>query len=162
MIRCPRCDADNRNVARFCGHCGISLEAGPDGQRRAGALRAPDAISPPAGYTPILGAAHLYFRTESSMGGATLIDTEGLRLTVFNAGYALRDVRLHVSGDGHDGSAILSHDIELETFSRGEKIACEIPSYLVPSPLGALRVALAEAAFAPHTAAPGSSKGANP
>lgn len=147
MHVCPRCQAANRDTARFCAECGMALEAGVDGTHRAGRVRHPRPAAVPAGMVPVEQAAQLYAAWESALGGPALIGTEGLRVTVFNAGYALEDVTLRVTGCGRDSQTAFSQDCEIADLPHGGQVQIEIPSYDLAEPVRTLRVVLVAAGF---------------
>ena len=149
--QCPRCQASNRKVARFCARCGLALEVGVDGTRRAGRVRHPRPVAVPEGCSPCRDAADLHYRTESSLGGETLIATEGLNVLVFNAGYSLREVVFNVSGEGRDGQELFAVERTVEELPQGKQVPLEVPSYELPAPLKTLRVSLMSAEFTPET-----------
>lgn len=144
---CPRCLCRNRDIARFCARCGLSLEIGVDGTRRAGRIRHPRPAVVPDGYLPVDGAADLHFRSESSLGGETLIETEGLSVVVFNAGYALREVELAVRGEGSGGKELFNVVHSVGELAQARGVSVEIPSYELPAPLRELKLALVSAEF---------------
>jgi hypothetical protein len=147
---CPRCRASNRDIARFCARCGLSLQAGLDGIRRAGRIRHPRPAPAPDGYVPCRDAADLYYHSESSLGGEVLISTEGVNVIVFNAGYPLREVVFDVRGEGKDGKELFAVERTVQELPQGKDISLEIPSYELPGPMGALKVSLVSAAFGPE------------
>jgi hypothetical protein len=144
---CPRCKTANREVARFCARCGLSLDIGVDGSRRGGQVRHPRPTTVPRDYRPCDQAADLYYRTESSSGGQTLIATEGVNVLVFNSGYLLRQVVLEVRGEGDGGRELFSVERTVDELPQGKEVAVEIPSYELPAPLRTLAVRLVSAEF---------------
>lgn len=144
---CPRCQTENRGVARFCGSCGLTLEPGVGGSHEAGRVRHPRPAELPPGFIPCGDAAQLYFRWESSLGGDALIGTEGLKVTLFNAGYALEQAVFSVRGEGRDGAVVLEQEYTLESLPRGREVAIEVPSYELSEPMRVLKVALVSAQF---------------
>lgn len=144
---CPRCQAPNPEIARYCAHCGLSLEVGVDGTRGAGRVRHPRPATVPDGYLPCDHAVQLYYRSESSLGGDVLIGTEGVNVIVFNAGYSLREVVLALGGTGKDGKELFAVERTAEQLPQGEEVSLEIPSYELPAPLRALKVSLVSAEF---------------
>ena len=145
---CPRCHSANRSAARYCARCGLGLDAGVDGSRAAGRVKQAQSLPVPAGYVPVADAAHLYYHWESSLGGGTLIGTEGLMVTIFNAGYALRDVVLTLTGLGRDSEVVFIVDETVRELLRGGKAAVEVPSYMMSEPMRTLNAALRSAEFA--------------
>ena len=141
---CPRCHTVNREVAHFCARCGLSLE---DGSRRAGQVRHPRPVTVPDQCLPCEGAADLYYRSESSLGGETLIATEGINVLVFNRGYPLREVVLEVRGEGDGGRELFTVERTVDELPQGKDVAVEIPSYELPAPLRTLTVTLRSAEF---------------
>jgi hypothetical protein len=145
---CPRCQSANRAAAKFCARCGLSLETGVDGTRRAGRLRDARPLPAPPGLVPVEGAANLYFRWESAFGGEPVLGTEGVQVLLFNAGYSLRNVLLDVRGDGRDGAEVFAVEQPVAELPRGGRAAFEVGSYLIPAALRVVRVALVSAEFA--------------
>lgn len=145
-LTCPRCRRINLQVARFCSTCGLSLACGPGG-REAGRIVHPEPLPPPAGFEALADAEGLHYAWESAWGSAPLIGTEPLRLELFNAGYALKEVMLEVRGVDREGKPALRCMRELEKWDRGQHIVLEIPSYDIAAPLHALDVRLARAEF---------------
>ena len=80
---CPRCETVNCEIARFCARCGMSLAKGVGGPRTAGRVRHPRPTTAPEGCRLCEGTADLYYRSESSLGGAALLATEGVNVLVF-------------------------------------------------------------------------------
>jgi len=145
--QCPRCHAENRDIARFCARCGLVLAVGLDGTRRAGRIRHPQGVAVPDGYASCAEAADLHYRWESSLGGEALLGTEGINIFVFNSGYPLREVVFSVHGEGRDARELFAVERTVEELPQGEEIALEIPSYELPAPLGGLKVSLVSAEF---------------
>jgi hypothetical protein len=121
-----------------------------DGVQPAGRIRHPRAAAVPEGYTRCRDAADLYYRSESSLGGDVLIATEGINVLVFNAGYPLREVVLEVRGEGEEGRELFTVERVVKVLPRAEDVSVEIPSYELPAPLRALKIALVSAEFAPE------------
>lgn len=144
---CPRCHTSNRDIARFCARCGLLLDGGVNGTRPAGRIRHPRPTTVPDGYEPCRDAADLYYRSESSLGGEVLIDTEGVNVIVFNSGYPLREIVLEVRGEGKDGQELFTVERTVEELSQGKEVSLEIPSYELAAPLGAVKVSLLSAEF---------------
>lgn len=142
---CPRCGATNLAVARYCSQCGLTLGAGAT----PGHIPHPDPAPTPPEFTPCEDASHLYFRSESALGGPVLIETEGVRVTVFNAGFALREAQFELLGEGRDGAGLFAESCNAPELACGASIVFEVPSYLVSEPLRRLRVRLIRAEFAP-------------
>lgn len=154
---CPRCRSENRDDARFCALCGLSLLAERDGPLEAGRVRHPAPAPIPPGLNPVSDAVLLYFGWAPSLGGLT--ETESLTLRLFNAGYALQNVRLDVRGEGPDGRVVLARGYDVEHLPRAGEVSVGVPSYDIGGPLRVLRVALSSAEFAPDHDDPGTSKG---
>jgi hypothetical protein len=144
---CPRCQTSNCEIARFCGRCGLNLDVGVDGSRRAGRVRHPRPTTVPRDYQPCEGAAELYYHSESSLGGQTLIATEGVNVLVFNSGYPLREVVLTLRGEGDGGRELFRVERTVRELPQGREVAVEIPSYELPAPLRKLAVSLVSAEF---------------
>jgi hypothetical protein len=137
----------NREIARFCARCGLSLELGVNGTRRPGRIRHPRPAVVPDGYLPCGSAADLYYRSESSLGGEALLDTEGVNVAVFNAGYPLSEVVFEVQGQGEQGQELFTVERRADELPQGKESWLEIPSYELPAPLRALKVTLLSAEF---------------
>ncbi len=144
-MRCPRCEHDNPPAASFCARCGLLLGAEDP---RPGRIGHPRPVAPPAGFEPVRGAADLYWRCESALGGRPLLGTEGLRIELFEAGYPLCDLRLHVRGVGAGGQVVLDGQVEVPRIGRGETVAVEVPSYELRDALERVELSLIEAGFA--------------
>ncbi len=146
-MECPRCSVWNPDVARFCRNCGLGLVVGPEGILGAG--RAPHAnpLACPAGFEPIRQAADMFFHWEATGGGAPLLGTEPLALTVFNGGYDLAQVVLHVCGTDRAGQPLFEIEREIEEWRRGGQVRLEIASYELPDRVHALNVVLIAAEF---------------
>ena len=147
-IACPRCRSSNRSAARYCARCGLGLEVGVDGSRAAGRVKQAQSLPVPPGYVPVADSAHLYYRWESSLGGGPLIGTEGLMVTIFNAGYPLRDAIVTLTGLGRDSEVVFIVDETLRELPRGGKASVEVPSYTMSEPMRTLNAALRSAEFA--------------
>lgn len=142
---CPRCRSANRSAARYCARCGLALEGGV---RAAGQVRQAQPLPVPPGFVPVADSAHLYFRWESSLGGGPLIGTEGLAITIFNAGYPLRDLVVTLTGLGRASEVVFIVDENIRELSRGGKAAVEVPSYMMSEPMRTLKASLRSAEFA--------------
>ncbi len=150
-LTCPRCLATNRPVARFCAHCGLMLESADGGPLVPGRIRHPDPLPVPEGFAPCADAVDLYFRCESAWGGARLLGTEGVSVILFNGGYPLSDVVLNVRGEDQNGRELFATEHPTGELPRGKDMMLEIPSYELPDPVHAVRLALVSAEFAPDT-----------
>ncbi len=157
---CPRCGDPNRPVARFCSQCGLALDTAMGEGLAPGRVRHPRPAAPPPGFLPCDDAAQLYYRWAPSGGGAPLSGTESIDVTIFNAGYPLAEVMLHLCGDGPDGTRAFAVERRLAALPQGEPAPLEVPSYEIAAPLRVLRVALRSAKFAPESAS--SSLGGQP
>jgi hypothetical protein len=144
---CPRCNASNPGVARYCRNCGLTLAVGAAAVLGAGRAPHPEPLPPPAGCEPIGSAANLYFRWEAAGGGPPLLGTETLALTVFNGGNDLAEVTLRVRGRGRAGQDVFETERELEEWPRGRSLRLEIPSYELPDSVCELDVDLVKAGF---------------
>jgi hypothetical protein len=145
--KCPRCSRRNPDVARFCRHCGLGLEAGSAGMLGAGRAPIADPLPGPEGFQPVQDAANLYFRWEAVGGGAPLLGTESLALLLFNGGYDLAEVNLRVVGTGKTGRTLCAIERTIEEWRRGQQVQLEIPSYELPDRVQALYVELRSAEF---------------
>ena len=150
--RCPRCEHENRPIARFCGRCGLSLAVGVDGTRWPGRVAHPQPRPVPDGFQRCEQTPDLYVQCRSAFGGQALLGTEGLRIRIFNAGYALAHVTLHLRGVDRAGGVCLDVRPTLERLPRGESVEIEVPSYEIHAPLDALRVLLEHAEYADERA----------
>jgi hypothetical protein len=124
------------------------MDASVDGSRAAGRVKQANSLPVPAGFVPVADSAHLYYRWESSLGGGPLIGTEGLMVTIFNAGYPLRDAILTLTGLGRDNEVVFIVDETVRELPRGGKAAVEVPSYMLSEPMRTLNAALRSAEFA--------------
>ncbi|MBX3395684.1 MAG: hypothetical protein KF841_09985 [Phycisphaerae bacterium] len=141
---CAECNERNAATAQFCRYCGRSLDAAVSS---AGRASHPNPIRPPDGFCPVECAADLHYRMESVSGGPTLIGTESMRVVLWNAGYALRDVVIRVIG--RDEAWQLAVDVEksVTTVARGQEVRIEVPSYDIELPVKSHRVSLVSAEF---------------
>jgi hypothetical protein len=146
-VNCPRCSRRNPDVARYCRHCGLGLEMGPDGILGAGRAPIKDPLPGPDGFEPVQNAANLYFRWEAIGGGPPLLGTESLALLLFNGGCDLADVNLRVIGTGKTRRTLCTIERTVEEWRRGEQVQIEIPSYELPDCVQALYVELRSAEF---------------
>ena len=146
-LACPRCRTANPDVARYCRNCGLTLEVGSGGVLGAGRAPHPQPLSPPDGSQPIGNAANLHFTWGAAGGGAPLLGTESLVLTVFNAGYGLAEVALRVRGTGDGERTVFEVARELEDWPRGASARLEIPSYEMPDRVRAVSAELVQAEF---------------
>ena len=147
QVACPRCRRPLADVAKFCGHCGLSLAVVAGATPVAGQVLHPEPLAVADGYQPWRQAANLHFLRESAFGGSRLIGTEPIRLQLLNAGYPLRTVRYEVRGATRDGREALRREYELERFDRGETVPLEIASWEFDEPVEDLSVRLLSAAF---------------
>jgi hypothetical protein len=147
MVRCPRCNSDNVEVARFCGHCGLALALGPAGALGAGRVRHPDGLCPPHAAKPVGAAADLHYWSEVVGGGAPLLGTESLVVHLFNGGYGLANVTLRVCGRGRAGESVCTMLSALADWPRGRTETVEVPSWELSGPLALLSVELVTAEF---------------
>lgn len=137
MVRaCPSCLARVSDAAAFCPRCGHALRAA------SGVAAHPQPLTPPVGARRVLAAADLHLVDESAWGGPRLLGTEGLRLHLFNAGHALRDLRLIVRGHDDAGRIVFAVPREVDALPRGATAALEVPSYEIPAPVCRVSVAL--------------------
>lgn len=146
-LDCPRCGTANREVARFCSHCGLALVASHTGLLGAGRVPHPAPLSPPGGCEAVSGAAGLFFCWQPVGGGKPLLGTEPLIVNVFNGGYALANVVLRIRGSDRRGRNLIELDREIETCPRGRSSSLEIPSYELPGPVDRLVVEFVQAEF---------------
>lgn len=144
-MRCPRCRFENPPAASFCARCGLLLAAGDP---RPGRIGHPQPVAAPDGFEPVCDAADLYWRCESALGGRPLIGTEGLRIELFEAGYSLRDLRLHITGFGAGAKTVLDQHVHVPRVGRGETVVVEVPSYELSDALERVELRLLGAEFA--------------
>jgi len=121
------------------------------GIEKPGRIPRPDPAEVPAGMTPCEDAAQLYYAWESSSGGERLSAAEAISVTVFNAGYALRDLELRVRGLGRDNSIVFDKCEEVAEIGHGMRAEFEVASYLIAEPMRVLKVALVSAGFTEAT-----------
>ena len=146
-LSCPRCRTLNPDVAHYCRQCGLRLEVAGGAVAGAGRIRHPNPLVSAAATTAVAGEAHLHFGWQPVGGGAPLLSTEALELTVFNGGYDLANVVLRVRGDGDAGQPLFAITRDIEMLARGQAASLEIPSYELPGPLHTLHVELVSAEF---------------
>jgi len=146
-VRCPRCNTDNVEAARFCRHCGLALTLGADGALGAGRVLHPNALCPPHAAKPVGAAADLHYWSEVVGGGAPLLGTESLAVHLFNGGYPLANVALRVCGRGRAGEPVCTMTPVLAEWPRGRTETIEIPSWELSGPLMTLTVELVGADF---------------
>jgi hypothetical protein len=150
-IACPRCRVDNPTAASFCRHCGLGLARDHRGVLGAGRAPHPAPLPCDAPARTIGDAANLHYRWEAVGGGAPLLGTEPLELSVFNGGYDLADVVLRVCGLNEAEHELFSTSREIPAWARGAWLKLEIPSWELPDLVHALSVALVSAAFPPES-----------
>lgn len=144
---CPRCQIANPAVARFCRACGLSLAYGVDGSRDAGRVEHPRPLSVSPEYQRCANAADLFYRVESALGGAALLDTEGVRVSLFNRGYALEAAELQIVGLGDGDNRLFEITRSCDELPQGGAFVIEAPSYEVPAPMRLLKVTLLAARY---------------
>lgn len=150
--KCSRCGAVNLEIARFCRTCGLSLTPGIAGSHGAGRVAHPHPLDVSPDYDRCEGAADLFYRVESSLGGQALLDTEGASIFVYNRGYGLREVELEIIGLGDLGGGrgkgpLLKLDRAIDSLPQGRELRLEVPSYEIATPIQELIVTLAAAEF---------------
>lgn len=146
--RCPRCQRRNRSEARYCAGCGLSLAPGVDGTHRAGRTRHPEPLAAPEGFERVGGSADLYCMQSSAWGGGRVSPAENIALSVFNAGFALREVVLRLAdAEGIDGG--WSETCEVGELPRGARVSVEVASWRMGEGVGRLRVSLESAEYSP-------------
>lgn len=141
---CPHCGVSNLSVAHFCARCGQPLGAGPN---TAGRARHPSPLAPPEGFRRCERATDLYFQTEAPSGGQRLLDTEGVKVLLFNGGYSLCEVVVRVEGLDDEGMTQFSVDQSVDELPRGREKTFEIPSYAISRPTNRLAVTLVRAKY---------------
>lgn len=146
---CPRCRSTLLASARFCAQCGLRLSEDAGGLVGARALEHPHPLAPPAGFQPCPGAADLFYAWSPEWGGHMLLGTEPLNVLLFNAGYALADVAVRITGIDELGNGVMSKEHEVESLARGATATIEIPSYDLPDRIRKIEVELVRAAFGP-------------
>lgn len=144
--KCPRCYREAREAARFCARCGLVLETASGASSPAGSLPHPGALPVPAGYSRCVDAPDLHHRWESASGGAC-IGAEPLAVYLFNAGYALADVRVELVGRDEAGQVVFRIEQEADELPQGKPQRLEVPSYEVSRKVAALAVRLLSAEF---------------
>ncbi len=145
--KCPRCGVTGDPSDRFCARCGLPLRGSA---AAPGRIADPAAQNLPEGLQPVEEAAQLGFAVESSLGGAALIGTEGMRVRVFNAGYPLRDVHLEFTGRDGANRVVARRSERLAELPRGEPVEFEVPSYDVSGPVERVSLKLVRAEFLPN------------
>jgi hypothetical protein len=147
---CPRCSTANPDGARYCRQCGLPLLAGSAGFLGAGWVRHSSPLPAPEGFEPFESGADLYVRAEAAWGGAVLVGTEGLTVTVFNGGYALAQVTVRLRGEDEAGGAVFALEREITAWPRGAAVKLEVASWELPGPAAKLRASLVAAEFGPE------------
>ncbi|MGE3179991.1 MAG: hypothetical protein AB7N71_00025 [Phycisphaerae bacterium] len=147
MNDCPRCKRSVTASAKFCAYCGLSLTGAVAAQPDAGRMAHPEPLATPQGAEPWQQARCLYFKRQSAWGGTRLIGTEPIELTLFNAGYPLRDVRYEVRAVGKRGEPAYQGVLEIEQFPTGVEITVEIPSWELQDAVHSVAVRLLSAEF---------------
>ncbi len=156
-LTCPMCSARNVVAARFCSRCGHSLAeqsgSGEPGVGRdaAGSLLPPkDRIPPPhphplpspPGFQPFDNAPDLFFQREAAYGGRPLLDTEGLAVVLFNAGYPIHEAVIRLRGRDLARRPILAIERIVPELPRGGSCSLEVASYEMPGPIDELALVL--------------------
>ena len=83
----------------------------------------------------------------SAWGGARLLGTENVGVTLFNAGYPLRAVELIVEGVDDAGKSLFRLRHLLDRLPRRTEMEFEVPSYEMADDTANLRVELASAEY---------------
>jgi hypothetical protein len=92
-------------------------------------------------------AVDLYWAWESSWGGSMILGTEGIGITIFNAGYGLARASFEVTGLDERGEGVFRMELEVSGLSQGTKRTADIPSYELKQPAAELKVRLLSAEF---------------
>ncbi|TWT40379.1 hypothetical protein RAS1_40870 [Phycisphaerae bacterium RAS1] len=148
-VNCPRCRADNVDVAQFCARCGLSLQTEGGGPPGPGRVRHPQPLAAPEGAIRCRFACDLYFTFGSSWGGPLVLGCETIGLRLFNAGYDLTDVSVRIDALGDKGEAVISTTREIGLLPRGGEAVLELPSYDLSEPVREVTVALTGAKYPP-------------
>lgn len=141
---CSECGAGNLAVAHFCGKCGRPLDNSP---QTVGRVAHPTPAAVPSGFQRCDQTADLHYRLGSAWGGARLLATENVGVTVFNAGYALRRIELVVEGLDARGKSLFRLRQTLDRLPRRSEMAFEVPSYELADGTANLRVELVSAEY---------------
>lgn len=141
---CGECGAGNLPVAHFCSQCGRPLDASPQTVGRV-AHPAPSAV--PDGYRKCDMAADLYFSVGSAWGGTRLLGTENLGVSIFNAGYSLKNVELRVEGRDGLGHCVCEFCHKLADAPRRAELSFEVPSYEISDAPAVVTVTLVSAEY---------------
>jgi hypothetical protein len=141
---CGECNGRNVGAGGFCRHCGKPLDVASTTAGRAVHM---SPLPKPSAMSPVDSAADLYFRTESAFGGPTLIGTEALGMILYNGGFTLRSVVIHIEGFAKDGSRALDTEKSLERLPRGLETRVEVPSYEIDEPLHRVKVSFVSAEY---------------
>ena len=147
MHPCPRCRSSNRDEARFCAGCGLSLDFVPGEARRAGRIRQPHPKTAPDGFERCEDAEDLSFRWKSAWGSGTFLGSEPIAITLFNGGNALESVELRVLGGDGDGNTVFDVDMQVDALPTGKEVYIEVPSYEYSTLAKAIKVTLVSAEF---------------
>jgi hypothetical protein len=146
---CPRCYTANPEAARYCRRCGLLLVEGPSGPLGPGRVRHPQPLPTPDGFQPLADGADLLFRNQAAGGGTALSGTEGLTITIFNAGYPLTKVTVRIRGEDRAGGAVFAVERSIADLPRGKSADLEIASWELPEPAERVIVTLVSAEFGP-------------
>ncbi len=141
---CPECSAANPPIAQFCARCGRALVGA---RSTVGRVAHPAPATPPSGYRPCDEAADLYYRVGSAWGGARLLGTENVGITIFNAGYGLCHVELLVRGLDAAGNTMFQVRQKLAELPRRAETEFEVPSYEMSDAPHDLRVVFVTAEY---------------
>lgn len=152
--KCQRCGTAQASAARYCAQCGLPVIDAPPGR-----VPHPRPQPIPPDFVPCEDAAHLYFRTESTLGGQPLLETEGLRVQIFNAGFDLADARFAIRGLGQDNRPIFAIEGEIDVLAQGAARPIDVPSYEMNDPVRVVHVRLVRAEFLSGDAAPSNATG---
>ena len=144
---CPRCRTTNRDEARFCAGCGLSLDFVPGEAPRAGRIRHPRPKNAPDDFEQCEGTEDLHFQWKSAWGSGTFLGTEPIAVTLFNGGYPLESVELKVTGTDTEGKSAFDIEMQVSALPHGETVEIEVPSYEYSTPAATIKVTLVSAEF---------------
>jgi len=113
---------------------------------QAGLLNHPHPLAPPEGYRSWRRGTDLYRRWQHGADGPAL-GAEAVCVSLFNAGYPLRDVVAELRGVDESGREVFRVERTIAEFPQGATAGVEVPSYELPGEVGDVEVSLISARF---------------
>lgn len=145
--QCPSCRQVLRDGARYCSRCGAACSARPSEASAPGLVNHPNPLPAPAGYRPWRRGTDLYYRWRHGEAGPVL-GAEAVYVSVFNAGYPLRELCAEIHGVDAAGRELFRIERVLDELAGGATESIEVPSYEVPAEVGEVVVSLVSAEYA--------------